>query len=113
MVPNVRISSSTLSGGGTVRLVCTPRILARASLEEGVISPTRRTPGACSWRLIIFARGYAASDEEGLPQTLTFLLRTRKMVAIGLGPGLLPTSLFCTMKTITMSGGARIRHTKV
>ena len=67
MVPSVRISSSTLSEGGTVKLVCTPFILIGASLEEGVTSPTRRTTGACSWRLTIFARGYIASDEEGLP----------------------------------------------
>ena len=77
-----------------MRLVCTPHILVEASLEEGVTSPTTRTPGACSWRLIVFAGGYAASDEEGLPQTLTLLLRTREMVATGPSLGLLPTSLF-------------------
>ena len=64
MVPSIRISSSTISEGGIVKLVCTPCILAGASLEEGVTSPTRRTPRACSWRLTVFTGGYAASNEE-------------------------------------------------
>ena len=72
----------------------------------------RWTPRACSWRLIVFVGGYATSDKEGLPQILTLLLRTRKMVATGPGPGLFPASLFCMMKTVIMSKGARVRHTK-
>ena len=62
MVPNVKTSSSTLSEGGTVRLVYTLRILAGVNLKAGVTSLTRRIPGACSWRLIVFAGGYAAKD---------------------------------------------------
>ena len=108
MVPNIRISSPTLSGRGIVRLVRTPRILARASLEVGVTYPMRRIPEACSWRLIVFARGYAVSDEEGLPRILTLLLMMREMVIVGPGPGLLPVSLFCMMKTITTNGGVRV-----
>ena len=72
MVPNVRISSSTLSEGGTARLVCTLRIarlvctlriLVGASLEAGVTSLMRKILEACSWRLTFFAGGYAASDK--------------------------------------------------
>ena len=96
-----------------MRLVCTPHILVGASRREGVTSPTRRTPGTCNWRLTVFVGGYAASDEEGLPQILTLLLRTREMVAIGLGLGPLPVSFFRTIKTITMNEGVRVCHTKV
>ena len=113
MVPNVKISSSTLSEGGTTRLVCTPRILAGASLKAGVTSLMRRIPKACSWRLSVFAGGYAASDGEGLLQVLTLLLMTMEMVAIGLGPGLLPMSLFCMMRTVITSGGVRVHLAKV
>ena len=113
MVPNIMISSSTLNGGRAMRLMCTPRILAGANLERGVTSPTRRIPVACSWRLTIFAGGYVTSDEEGLPQILTLLLRTRRMVATGPSLGLLPVSLFRTMKIITMSEGVRVHHIKV
>ena len=112
MVPNIRISSLTLSRGGTVRLVCTPRILAGASLDEGVTSPTRRILEACSWRLIVFIEGYAVSD-EGLHQILILLLRTRGMVAISPSPRLLPVSLFRTMKTVTTNGGVRVLLTNV
>ena len=113
LVPNIRISSSTLSGRGTMRLVCTPRILARASLEEGVTSPTRRIPRACNWRLIVFIEGYGENDEEGLPQILTLLLRTKGMVATSPSPRLLPVSLFRMMKIVTTNGGVRVRRTKV
>ena len=113
LAPNVRIGSSTLSRGETVRLVRTPRILARGSLEGGVTSPTRRIAEACNWRLTIFAGGCVASDEGGLPRILTLPLRMQRMVATGLGLGLLPVSLFHTTKTITMSGGVRVCHTMV
>ena len=112
LVPNIRISSLTLSRGGTVRLVCTPRILAGASLDEGVTSPTRRILEACSWRLIVFIEGYAVSD-EGLHQILILLLRTRGMVATSPSPRLLPVSLFRTMKTVTTNGGVRVLLTNV
>ena len=85
MVPNVKISSSTLSEGGTARLVCTPRILVRASLEVGVTSLMKRILEACSWRLTVFAGGYAASDREGLPQILTLLLMMIEMVVTSPG----------------------------
>ena len=49
------------------RDVSTPRVLVRANLEAGVTSLMRRIPEACSWRLIVFAGGYATSDREGLP----------------------------------------------
>ena len=44
MVPNARISSSTLSEGGTARLVCTPCILAEANLKAEVTSLMRKIP---------------------------------------------------------------------
>ena len=96
-----------------MRLVCTPRILAGASLEAEVTSLTRRIPEACSWRLTVFVEGYAVSDEEGLPRILTLLLMTKEMVATGPGPGLLPVSLFYTMKTVTINGGVRVHLAKV
>ena len=113
MVPKVRISSSTLSEGGTVRLVCTPHILAGIGLKGRVTSPTRRILGACSWRLIVFTGGYAVSDEEGLPHILTLLLRTMGMVATGPGLGFLLASLFRAMKIVTTNGGVRVRLAKV
>ena len=113
LVPNVKISSLTLSKRGIVRLVCTPRILARASLEAGVISLIRRIPEACNWRLTVFAGGYVASDGEGLPQILTLLLMMMEMVAIGPGLGLLLVSLFCMMRTIITNGGVRVHLAKV
>ena len=64
MVPNIKTSSSTLSEGGTVRLVCTPHILARASLKAGVTSLMRKRPEACNWRLIVFTGGYAMSARK-------------------------------------------------
>ena len=88
-----------------MRLVCTPRILAGTSLEAGVTSLMRRIPEACSWRLTVFVEGYAASDEEGLPWILTLLLMIREMVVIGSSPGLLPVSLFRTIKTVITNGG--------
>jgi len=72
----------------------------------------RRILEACSWRLTTFAEGYAASDGEGLSQILTLLLMMMKMVAIGLGPGLLPVSLFRMMKTVIIRGGAKVHLTK-
>jgi len=63
LVPHVR----TLSKGGTARLVCTPRILAGASLKAGVISLMRKISEACNWRLIVFIGSYIANDGEGLP----------------------------------------------
>ena len=58
-------------------------------------------------------RGYAARDEKGLPQILTLLLMMKEIVATGPGPGLLPVSLFRTMKTVITSGGVKVYHTKV
>ena len=86
---------------------------SRSQSQGGSHISHRRTPGTCNWRLTVFVGGYAASDEEGLPQILTLLLRTREMVAIGLGLEPLPVSFFRTIKTITMNEGVRVRHTKV
>ena len=96
-----------------MRLVCTPLILAGTSLEGGVTSPMRRIPEVCNWRLTVFTRDYAASDEEGLPQILSFLLRTKRMVTIGPDLGLLLVSLFHMMKIVTTSGGVRVCNIKV
>ena len=83
MVFNVRTNFSILNKGRTARLACTPRILVGASLKAGVTSLMRRIPGACNWRLIVFAGGYTVNDREGLPQIPTFLLMMTKMVATG------------------------------
>ena len=113
IIPNAKISSSTLSGRGTVRLVCTPRILAGAILKAEVTSLTRRIPEACSWRLTVFAEGYTASDEEGLPRILTIFLVIREMVATVSSQELLPVSLFHAIKTIITNGGVRVHPAKV
>ena len=107
MVPNARISSLTLSKGGTARLMCTPRILAGANLEAEVTSFMRKIPKACSWRLTVFAGGYATSNKEGLPQILAPFLTMMGTVATGPGPGLLPVNLFCTMRTVITNKGVR------
>ena len=75
MAPNANTSSSTLSEGRTARLVCTPRILVRASLKVRVTSPLRKIPEAYSWRLTVFAGGYAT------PQILTPPSMMMKVVA--------------------------------
>ena len=85
MVFNVRTNFLILNEGGTVRLVCTPRILVGANLEVGVTSLMKRILEACSWRLTVFTGGYAASDGEGLPQILTLLLMMIKMVVTSPG----------------------------
>ena len=95
-----------------MRLACTPRILAGASLEAGVTSLMRRIPKACSWRLTVFARGYATSDGEGLLQVLTLLLMTMEMVATGPSPRLLLVSLFRMMRTVIISRGVKVHLTK-
>ena len=94
-------------------LMCTPRILAGASLEAGITSLMRKIPEACSWRLIVFIGNYAASRREGLPQTLTPSLMIIEMVAIGLGPGLPLVSLIRMMRTIITSGGVSVHLAKV
>ena len=113
MVLNVKTNFSILNEGGTVRLVCTPHILVRASVKAGVTSLMRRIPKVCSWRLTVFIGGYAVSDREGLPQILTLLLMMMEMIATGLGPGLLPVSLFCMIKNVIISGGVRVHLAKV
>ena len=113
LFPNVRISSSTLNKWGIARLVCTPCILARASFEVGVTSLMRKIPEACNWRLTVFVGGYTTSDGEELPQTLTLLLLMMEMIATGLGPGLLPVSLFRMMRTVITNEGVRVHLAKV
>ena len=85
LVPNARISSLTLSKGGTARLMCTPRILAGANLEVGITSLMKRILKACNWRLTVCKGGYAASDEERFIQALTPLLMTMGTADIGRG----------------------------
>ena len=85
LVFNIRTNFLILNEGGTARLVCTPRILVGASLEVGVTSLMKRILEACSWRLTVFAGGYAASDREGLPQILTLLLMMIEMVVTSQG----------------------------
>ena len=111
--PNVRTSSSTLSEGGTVKLMCTPRILAEASLKAGVTALIRKIPEACSSRLINFVGSYTTSRGERLLQTLTLSLMMMEMVAIGPSPRLPLVSLFCMMSTVITSGGAKVHLAKV
>jgi len=63
LVPNVRISFSTLSGGGTRRLTCIPDTLEEVSVVE-VTSLMKKILGACNWRLTVYERGYAVSNVE-------------------------------------------------
>ena len=72
----------------------------------------RKIPKACNWRLTVFVGGDATSDEEELPQTLTLLLLMMEMVVTGLGPGLLPVSLFRMMRTVITNGGVRVHLAK-
>ena len=74
MVPNVRISSLTLSEGGTGRLVCIPRILVEVNLEVEVTSLMKRILRACNWKLTVYEGGYATSDVEQPLQVLAPLL---------------------------------------
>ena len=99
MVPNIKISSSTLSEGGTGRLVCIPHILVGVSLEVEVISLMKRILEICSWKLIACGESCAASDREGLPQILTFLLMMTKMMT--------------KMRTVIISGGVKVYLAKV
>ena len=96
-----------------MRLMCTPRILTGANLEVEVTSFMREILEVCSWRLIVFTGGKVASDGEGLPQILAPLLMMMGMVATDPGLGLLPVSLFRTMRTIITNGGVRIHLAKV
>jgi len=113
LVPNVKISSSTLSEGGTGRLVCIPRIVVGVSLEVEVTSLMKRILEACSCKLTTCGEGYAASNREGLFKILILLLMMMEIVATSPGPGLLLVSLFCTMRTIIISGRVRVHLAKV
>ena len=94
-------------------LVCTLHILVGVSLEAGVISLMRRIPKACRWKLAIFARGYTASDKEGLPQILAFLSTMIGMAKTGLDQGLPPASLSCMIKITIISIKIRAHLAKV
>ena len=113
MVPNVRISSSTLSEGGTARLVCTPRILVRASLEVEATSRMKRILGACNWRLIVYERGYVASDVGQPLQVLAPLLMMIVILAIDQGPGLLLVSPSGVIRIVIIGGEGRVRLARV
>ena len=94
-------------------LVCTLHILVGVSLKAGVISLMRRIPKACRWKLAIFARGYTASDKEGLPQILAFLSTMIGMAKTGLDQGLPPASLSCMIKITIISIKIRAHLAKV
>ena len=63
----------------------------------------KRILEACNGRLTICREGYTASDGERLLQALTLLLMMMRMVAIGLGQGLLLVSLFHMMRITIIS----------
>ena len=109
MVPNVRISSSTLSEGGTESLACIQRTLGEVSLEMEAISRMKRILGVCNWRLTIYEGGYAASNTKQPLQVLTLLLGMTMILAIGQGPGLLLVSPFCVNRIVIINGEGRIR----
>ena len=109
MVPNVRISSSTLSEGGTESLACIQRTLGEVSLEMEATSRMKRILGVCNWRLTIYEGGYAASDTKQPLQVLTLLLVMIVILAIGQGPGLLLVSPFCVNRIVIINGEGRIR----
>ena len=79
------------------------------NLEVGVTSLMKRILEACNWKLTACEEGCAASNEEELLQTLTFLLIMIEMAIIGPSRGLLPVSLSLVMKITTMSANARAR----
>ena len=113
MVPNVRISSSTLSKGGTGRLGCIPRILEEVNLKVEVTSLMKRILRACNWKLTVYEGGYATSDVEQPLQVLVPLLMMIVILAIGPGPRLLPMSAFRVIRIIIIGGEGRVRLTKV
>ena len=113
MVPNVKISSSTLSGGGTGSLACIPRTLGEVSLEVDVTSCMKRILGACNWRLIVYEGGYVASDVGHPLQVLAPLLMMIVILAIGPGPRLLLVSPFRVIRIIIIGGEGRVCLTKV
>ena len=76
---------STVNIGEIVKLVYILLKPVGANLKVGVTSLIKRILEACSWRLTVCGGGYAVSDEERLLQSLTFLLKTMGMAAIGLG----------------------------
>ena len=113
MVPNVRIGSSTLSEGRTGKLACIPRTLEEVSLEVEVTSLMKRILGACNWRLTICEGGYTVSDVREPLQVLALLLMMIVIIAIALGPGLLPMSPFRVIKIIIIGGEGRVCLAKV
>ena len=113
MVPNVKISSSTLSKGGTGRLGCIPRILEEVNLMVEVTSLMKRILRACNWKLTVYEGGYATSDVEQPLQVLVPLLMMIVILAIGPSPRLLPMSPFRVIRIIIIGGEGRVRLTKV
>ena len=61
--------------------MCTPRKLAKASLEVGVTSLMKIILEAYNWRSIVYEGGYAMDDGERLLQALNLLLMTMGMAA--------------------------------
>ena len=112
MVPNVKISSSTLSGGGTGSLACIPRTLGEVSLEVDVTSCMKRILGACNWRLIVYEGGYVASDVGHPLQVLAPLLMMIVTIVISPGPRLLPVIPFHMIRITIIGKDGRVRLTK-
>ena len=110
LVPNIRISSSTLSEGGTESLACIPRTLGEVSLKVEVTPLMKRILGACNWRLPIYERAYAA--EQPL-QVMDPLLMMIVILAIGRGPGLLLANSFHVIKIIIIGGEGKVCLAKV
>ena len=113
LVPSAKIISLTLKVGEIVKLVYILLKLVGASLEVGVTSLMKRILEACNWRLTVCREGYTASDGERLLQALTLLLMMMRMVAIGLGQGLLLVNLFHMMRITVISIEIRARLAKV
>ena len=112
MVPNVRISSSTLSKGGTGRLGCIPRILEEVNLKVEVTSLMKRILKACNWKLTVYEGGYATSDVEQPLQVLAPLLMMIVTIVIGPGPRLLPLIPFHVIRITIIGRDGRVRLTK-
>ena len=113
MAPNVRISSSTLSEGGTERLACIPHTLEEVSLEVEVISLMKRILGVCNWRLTVYEEGYTVSNVGKPLQVLTPLLKMIMIIVIAPSPRLLPGSPFRVIRIIIIGEEGRFRLAKV
>ena len=113
MVPNIRISSSTLSKGRTKRLACIPHTLEKVSLEVEVTSLMKRILGVCNWRLTVYEEGYTVSNVGKPFQVLTPLLKMIMIIIIAPSPRLLPVSPFRVIRIVIIGEEGRFRLAKV